>query len=147
LRSEPLKVNKKGKVINLLASQIAAKYPWRLVVTDIDGHNRGKKFKSYKKAKKAQKRLQQQHPDLEYTIVSLCVGYGPPRSKITDEDLQEMNSRGRYWCPYCRKFRIFDLDPYWNWNRCPVCRMPDHNWHVMRNNPRLVSNMYGELGG
>ena len=143
MRSEPLKVTKKGKVLNLAQSQIAAKFPWSLIVVDPDGKRRGKKFKSYKKAKRAMRSLQDRHPDSEYTIVSRCVGYGPPRSKISDEALEAQNSRGRYWCPYCRTFRVFDWDPAWGWNRCPVCLIPDHNWHVMRNNPRLVVNMYG----
>jgi len=138
-------LTKKGKPTRLLPVQ-QGKDPWRLIVTDPNGKNRGKTFASYKKAKKVVVKLQEKHPDSEYTIVSRQVGYGPPRSKISDEDLIEMNSRGRYWCPYCRKFREFEVDPYFSpeRTRCPICHIPDSSWHVMRNNPRWVNRMYAE---
>ncbi len=122
------------------------KDPWRLIVTDPSGKNKGKTFSSYRAAKEVIAKLKAQHPDSEYTIVSRQVGYGPPHSKITDEDLIEMNAHGKYWCPYCRKFRIFEIDPYFHKerSRCPICHIPDDSWHVMRNNPRLVVKMWAE---
>ncbi len=132
-------MNKKGKVKDLKPSQKVYP-PWRLVVVDPNGKRRGKVFKSYKKAKKTATKLKATHPDSEYTIVSRQIGYGPPFSKVSDEDILAMNARGRYWCPYCRKFRIFDWDPWWGakgQDRCPVCGTPESSWHVVRNNPRL----------
>ena len=143
MRSKPLKLNKEGEPTVLLFVQ-QGKDPWRLIVTDPSGRSKGKTFSSYRKAKEVIAKMKEKHPDSEYTIVSRQVGYGPPQSKISDEDLVEMNSRGRYWCPFCRKFRIFELDPYHHTERlrCPICHMPESSWHVMRNNPRLVLKMY-----
>jgi len=81
------------------------------------------------------------HPDSEYTIVSRQVGYGPPASRISDEELMKMNERGRWWCPYCRKFRVFEWDPFWGIDRCPICRVFMNNGHVLRNNPLVVERI------
>ncbi len=128
---------KTGEPKDLLSVQEYGE-PWLLVLTDEDGRNRGKKFKRFKTARNTADKIREQHPDLEITIVSRRVGYGPPRSRISDDDLHEQNARGRLWCPFCRKFREFDIDPTWNWERCPICRIPTHNFHVIRNNPRLT---------
>ena len=116
---------------------------WKLVVTDFEGKNRGKLVRRYRDAKKIIEVLKKEHPDFEYTIVSRQVGYGPPASRLTHEYLWENNQRGRLWCPYCRKFRVFDWDPYWDVNRCPVCRIFDSNYHVLANNPLLAERMWG----
>jgi len=143
LRSEPLILNKKGNLKYPKAVQMGKKkIRWRLVVTDFDGKNRGKLVRRYREAKKMVKVLQAQHPDFEYTIVSRQVGYGPPVSRVSHKALMEMNRRGQWWCPYCRKFREFDYDPFWNKSRCPVCRIFDNNFHVLANNPALADRIW-----
>ncbi len=144
MRSEPLILNKKGNLKYPKSVQLGKKkMRWKLVVTDFEGHNRGKLVRRYRDAKRMIVTLKKKHPDFEYTIVSRQVGYGPPASRLTHEDLMEKNQRGRWWCPYCRKFRIFDWDPYWDVNRCPVCRIFDNNYHVLANNPILAERMWG----
>ena len=143
MRSEPLILNRKGNLKYPLAVQMGKKkLRWRLVVTDIDGKNRGKLVRRYSEAKKIVKVMQAKHPDMEYTIVSRQVGYGPPASRVSDDDLMAINTRGRWWCPYCRKFRIFDWDPYWSKSRCPVCRVFDNNYHVLANNPIIADRIW-----
>lgn len=142
MRSDPLILNKKGNLKYPRACQGRKKNRWRLVVTDLDGNNRGKKFRRYRKAKQAVTGMREKHPDFEYTIVSLQVGFGPPSSKVNDDQLLAMNHRGRYWCPYCRKFRQFDWDPFRSKDKCPICRIPLDDWHVMRNNPLLTNMMW-----
>ncbi len=138
MRSEPLILNKKGNLKYPKVAQTGKeKMRWILIATDETGKNRGKKYRRYRKAKQAIAVLSKKHQDWEFTIVSRQVGYGPPRSKVSDEALEAMNSRGRYWCPFCRKFRVFDEDPWWGLSRCPVCGIFDTNWHVIHNNPRL----------
>ncbi len=136
-RSRVLVLNKETEEPkDILFVQTTGK-PWLLILTDDVGRNRGKLFKTMKKARKAAKRIAKAHPDLEVTVVSRRVGYGPPRSRVSDERLREENDRGSLWCPYCRKFRVFDWDPTWDIDKCPVCRIPINNFHVIRNNPRL----------
>lgn len=139
MRSEPLILNKKGNLKYPKQTQKGKeKMRWRLVVTDFEGRNRGKLFHRYSEAKIVIKALKKKHPDSEYTIVSRQVGYGPPASKISDKYLMAMNERGRWWCPFCRKFRVFDWDPFWNVDRCPVCRAFGNSIHVIRNNPLVI---------
>jgi hypothetical protein len=142
LRSEHLILNKKGNEKYPVFSQKGKdKDRWKLIVTDLDGRNRGKKMRRYSDAKKAIAKLRAKHPDFEYTIVSRQRGYGPP-PKVTDDYLLERNHRGEYWCPFCRKFRVFDWDPYWQCSRCPVCRIFDYNFHVLVNNPLLADKVW-----
>jgi hypothetical protein len=143
LRSEPLILNKKGNLKYPRQVQRGKeKMRWLLVVTDMEGRNKGKKIRRYREARKLVKTLKKRYPDYEYTIVSRQVGYGPPVSRVSDEDLLAQNHRGRYWCPYCRKFRVFDWDPWWSKSRCPVCRIFDDNWHVMVNNPGIADRIW-----
>lgn len=150
MRSDPL-ILKDGEPKYPMPSQLS-NAPWRLVVTDEEGRNRGKKFHSYRQAKEAVAKLRGEHPDFEYTIVSRQISYGPPRSKITDKQLQEMNDISNYWCPYCRKFREFEWDPYalpamgttsMGTDRCPVCRIRIDDSTVVKNNPTLAYRMWG----
>lgn len=135
IRSRVFKVNKDSGEPDLLPAQ-QGKEPWMLVLSK--GYkNRGKRFSSYKEAKLAGATLSEKYPDHEVTIVSRQVGYGPPWSKLPDPKLLEINLRGMLWCPYCRKLREFHLDPLWELMRCPVCRIPDHDYHVTKNNPIL----------
>ena len=144
MRSDPLILNKKGRLKYPVFCQKGKKrYRWLLVITDFEGRNRGKKVRRYDEAKAIIEQMKETHPDYEYTIVSRQVGYGPPVSKVSDEVLEEQNERGRFWCAYCRKFRVFDEDPFWGKRLCPVCRVPDDSWHVVVNNPLLSRRMWG----
>ena len=142
MRSEPLILKKNGNLKYPKSVQKGKdKMRWRLVVTDFEGKNKGKKVRRYSDAKRMIETLIKKHPDSEYTIVSRQVGYGPPASKISDEHLTAMNERGRWWCPYCRKFRVFEWDEFWNVTRCPICRVFMNNSHVIRNNPLVIERM------
>jgi len=141
-RSRPLIIKKNGKPrhINFCQQGVIdgkkAK-PWKIVIIGITGKRRGKVFRTYKKAKKETKRLAKRYPLQTVTLVSRVQGYGPPRSRITDDDMWAQNRRGYYWCPYCRGFRQFLWDPRWEIEKCPVCRISIRDWHVIYNNPVL----------
>ena len=142
-RSNPLILKPNGKHTLMFVQQGKHKLRWKLIVTDQEGRNRGKKFHSYRQAKQVLEELKGKHPDNEYTIVSCIVAYGPPRTMVTDDQLEEMNLRGKYWCPYCRKFREFDYDPTIEEDRCPICRTRLFEWATIRNNPVLAKQFWG----
>ena len=136
MRSDPLILDKETDEPRELAWVQTVWDPWRLIVS-YEFRNKGKLFKSYRKAKKAGAKIQKEHPEYEVTIVSRQVGYGPPRSKVSDQVLLRMNFDGLLWCPYCRKFREFLYDPLWEKKRCPVCRISTSDHSVQVNNPGM----------
>jgi len=111
--------------------------PWLVVITTEVGR-RGKRFHSLREAKTFAKQVEKEHGgEVSVTVVSRSVGYGPPHSLVSDEVLHEQNARGRYWCPYCRQFRVFAHSRVWGIDRCEVCGTFIDDFHVTKNNPRL----------
>ena len=64
------------------------------------------------------------------------------KQKIVDEvDLMnDYNTRGIWWCPYCIKLRPFkkvrNVLTGQEQMRCPVCTISERDWHVRRWNPQ-----------
>jgi hypothetical protein len=117
----------------------SGKHPWLVVIITDKNKRLGKTFVSYKEAKDWAEERATLKGVVEVTVVSKILGYGPP-SKITDEQLVEMNARGKLWCPYCRKFREFEWDPWKARVMCTTCRVSVEDFHVRRNNPKFWSS-------
>lgn len=146
-RSDPLILDKETREpLPECLPFTANKYePWKVVVLDTDtGQRRFRKFFSYQVAKKAVEHLKAENPGLMIGVVSRQKGYGPPYSKITDEQLLAQNELGNYWCPYCLAFRRF-LHSFWRGKRlCELCAMPSSDFHVIKCNPILWPHRIGE---
>lgn len=138
-RTAPFILNKEtGEPKELYPVQLGHRKVWKVIVSHPVEHNRGKRVHLYSEARQLRERFEQKFPQAqgyEITIVSTSRGYGPPYSKITDEQLRLTNEHGKLWCPYCRKLRAFDWDHNWLLDRCPVCRISIDDFHVRKNNP------------
>lgn len=140
-RSRPLVLDKKGRPTVEANTQ---KPKWKLIIKDRETGKRSQKiYKSYKKARKQANWITQYHGDkFEACVVSRSMGYGPPYSKVTDKQLLAQNENGKYWCPYCRKFRSFLWSPRMEARLCEFCHIPDTEWHVHMCNPILWERSY-----
>ena len=112
---------------------------WKLIVKDSEtGKRKVKLHWSYSVARQEAETLTEKYGNrIEAHVVSRQIGYGPPYSKITDLQLLRLNEVGKFWCPYCRKMRLF-LWSAWREERCcEFCRTRLSEFHVQRNNPLL----------
>lgn len=141
-RSDPLIIDRKtGEPTNLPFTK--DKYePWKVVIVDEETNvRRSKKFFSYQEGKQFAKALGEKYEGTHTVgLVSRQVGYGPPYSKIPDQQLLRMNEEaGLWWCPYCRNFREFQYVPFLDKKWCEFCHTRETDFHVIRCNPVLWS--------
>lgn len=82
----------------------------------------------YRKAKQAAQeitdKLRGQIVTVE--IISRTHAFKPPVDKKAPKN--------HWWCPYCRKFRIFMWDRRLEVKRCPICGITDHDFYVKKYN-------------
>lgn len=135
-RSKPLTVSKETGEPTTLPWNAHKNEPWKVVVVDIEGKRKSKKFFSYVEAKETAARLREKFGvEARVAVVSRCMGYGPPHSKVSTEMLAEQNDRGNLWCPYCRTFRRFLYNAWREREMCEVCGCVVTDFHVRANNP------------
>lgn len=59
-------------------------------------------------------------------IISRTHAFKPPVDKKAPKN--------HWWCPYCRKFRIFMWNRKLETKRCPICGITDHDFYVKKYN-------------
>lgn len=59
--------------------------------------------------------------------------HGEPVTQIPKGTLLK---RGQMWCPYCNRPVIFRKDRELGVNRCPYCKISDHDFNVKSVNQR-----------
>lgn len=139
IRTDPIILDKEtGEPLDYPEHLKARGKPWRVVLISTEGKRVGKEFKSFKKARKWARKAKRDERIDSSTVVSKRKGFGPP-SKIEDLDLIRLNQKGVLWCPYCRNFREFEYLPWKNGVCCPICHIPDWDFHVHKNNPKYWS--------
>lgn len=143
-RSDPLVIDKATGEPTVVAAS-ASRYPaWKLIVRDqVTGKRNQKLYSSFREAREEAAKIQEQYGErVEAHVVSRQMGYGPPYSKVSNHQLLEANESGKYWCPYCRKFRTFLWSPRLETRICEFCHIPSTEWHVQRCNPILWEKDY-----
>lgn len=65
-------------------------------------------------------------PEVQAELISRTKAFPPPKDF-------EIN-RKRWWCPYCRKVRIFQQDPKIDKLRCPICGISESDFYVRKYN-------------
>lgn len=83
---------------------------------------------------KAVKRKYAERRDVVVELISLTKAFAPP------EGFKRKGSK--WWCPYCRKVRVFLQDSELNLKYCPVCRISDRDWYV-----RTYNNLWDKALG
>jgi len=138
MRSEAIVLDKQtGEPRNIPEYLIeSGKTLWRAVILTDKNKRLGKTFVSYREAKKWAEEKSTAKGVVEVTVVSKIVSFGPP-SKISDNQVREMNAIGKLWCPYCRCFREYEWDPWSDRVKCPICRVSTEDCDVRRNNPKF----------
>ena len=139
-RSDPLILGKDGEPINPPIT-FERYEPWKVVVIDTaTDKRRTKKFFSYVGAKRMVAELEEKFGDRALVgVVSRQLGYGPPHSRVPDQMILDANDRGKYWCPYCRKFKEYPYLPWKDEYSCEFCHTRISDFHVIRCNPLLWS--------
>lgn len=143
MRSDPLVLGKDGEPNEASRAITWEKYPaWKIIVLDLETWKRKtRKEFSYKRAREVATRLNEQFQETGQTstafVVSRQRGYGPPYSKVSDDDLYERNTMGDWWCPYCRQFRKFNYHAYIGMRICSFCTTRESDFHVKKCNPIL----------
>lgn len=88
------------------------------------------KFKAHpKKAVEKAKEVKMKFRDnseITVELISVTKAFAPP------EDFKRKGNK--WWCPYCRKIRVFKLDKVFDIKRCPVCGIGERDWYVRRYN-------------
>ncbi len=64
--------------------------------------------------------------DIQVAMVNITKAMPPP------DDLKL--KRKEWWCPYCRKPRVFKNNSYIGYKQCPVCGMGDGDFYVRQYN-------------
>jgi rubrerythrin len=59
-------------------------------------------------------------------LISRTTAFKPPADKRPPKN--------HWWCPYCRRFRIFIWSGKLEVMRCPVCGITDHDFYVKKHN-------------
>lgn len=146
MRSDPLVLDRETKepTEDSLPWTHQRHEPWKVIIVEVETNvRRSKKFFLYQEAKSAAAKLKEKYNETHKVgVVSRQRGYGPPWSKVTDQQLLEINETGLWWCPYCRNYREFHFVPYLGMRRCEFCHTRETDFHVSRCNPVLWSPDY-----
>lgn len=140
-RSDPLILDRETRepLPQCLPASAERHEPWKVIVLDPETQKRkSKKFFSYVEAKQAAEALKEKYGiTMQVGVVSRQTGYGPPYSKVKDQQIQEQNEMGNWWCPYCRRFRRFLYNAWRQKRLCEFCRTTETDFHVKKCNPVL----------
>jgi len=142
-RSDPLVLDRETKEpLEKCLPWTYKKYePWKVVIVNTEtSQRRSKKFFLYQEARSTAAKYTEKLGDgHQVGVVSRQMGYGPPYSRVSDQQLLQANEQGLWWCPYCRAYRGYNFVPFLGQRWCEFCHTREADFHVVRCNPVLWS--------